>query len=85
MANLNMRIDDTLKKQAERVLAELGMNFSTATTIFLKQVVRHNGIPFDLHADPFYSVENHAHLLAAKKRMEETGGTIHELIGTDDD
>jgi DNA-damage-inducible protein J len=85
MANLNIRIDDTLKKQAESVFYELGMNLSTATTIFLKQVVRHNGIPFELRIDPFYSSENQAHLIAAKKRMEKTGGTVHELIGESDD
>ena len=80
MANLNIRIDDNLKRQAEHVFSELGMSTTTATTIFLKQVVRHNGIPFDLRVDPFYSAENQAHLLAAKKRMEDTGGTVHDLI-----
>lgn len=48
MANLNIRIDDDLKKQAENMFAELGMNMSTAMTVFLKQAVRYGGIPFDL-------------------------------------
>ena len=43
MANINIRIDDALKQQADAVLAELGMNMTTATTVFLKQLVRHNG------------------------------------------
>jgi DNA-damage-inducible protein J len=85
MANLNIRVDDTLKKQAENVFSELGLNLSTATTIFLKQVVRYNGIPFELRADPFYSAENQSHLLSARKRMEQTGGTVHEIIETSDD
>lgn len=80
MANLNIRVDDTLKKQAEMIFSDLGLNLSTATTMFLKQVVRHNGIPFELRADPFYSVENQARLLIAKERMEKNGGTVHELI-----
>ncbi|MDR0996564.1 MAG: type II toxin-antitoxin system RelB/DinJ family antitoxin, partial [Zoogloeaceae bacterium] len=50
-----MRIDDSLKQQAETVLAEIGLNLSTATTVFLKQVVRQHGIPFEVRADPFYS------------------------------
>ena len=37
MANINIRIDDALKQQADAVLAELGMNMTTATTVFLKQ------------------------------------------------
>ena len=85
MANLNIRIDDTLKKQAEVICSDLGISLSTATTMFFKQVVRYNGIPFELRADPFYSAENQARLLAAKERMEQTGGTVHELIEVDDD
>lgn len=85
MANLNIRVDDTLKKQAEIIFSDIGISLSAATTIFLKQVVRHNGIPFELRADPFYSAENQARLLAAKERMESTGGIVHELIEVDDD
>lgn len=85
MANLNIRIDDTLKKQAEIVFSDLGLSLSAATTIFLKQVVRCNGIPFELRADPFCSAGNMERLLAAKNRMEKTGGTVHEIIEVDDD
>ena len=79
MANLNIRVDDTLKQQAELIFSDLGITLSAATTIFLKQVVRCNGIPFELRA------ENQARLLKSKERMEKTGGTIHELIEVDDD
>ncbi|MDE6365197.1 MAG: type II toxin-antitoxin system RelB/DinJ family antitoxin [Lachnospiraceae bacterium] len=85
MANLNIRVDDTLKKQAEAIFSELGINLSVATTMFLKQVVRYNGIPFELRVDPFYSAQNQARLMAAKERMERTGGTVHDLIEADDD
>ena len=85
MANLNIRVDDTLKKQAEAIFSELGINLSVATTMFLKQVVRYNGIPFELRVDPFYSSENQKRLLEAKERMEKNGGTVHELIEVDDD
>lgn len=85
MANLNIRVDDTLKQQAELIFSDLGITLSAATTMFLKQVVRYNGIPFELRADPFYSAENQARLLASKERMEKTGGTVHELIEVDDD
>lgn len=85
MANLNIRVDDALKKQAERVFSDLGISLTAATTMFLKQVVRCNGIPFELRADPFYSTENQARLLVSKERMEKGGGTVHELIEVDDD
>lgn len=85
MANLNIRVDDALKKQAEMVFSELGISLSAATTIFLKQVVRHNGIPFELRIDPFYSAENQSRLLISKERMDNSGGTVHELLEADDD
>lgn len=85
MANLNIRVDDTLKKQAERVFSDLGISLSAATTIFLKQVVRYNGIPFELRADPFYSIENQSRLQISKERMEQNGGTVHEPIEVEND
>ncbi len=85
IANLNIRVDDTLKRQAEAIFSELGINLSVATTMFLKQVVRYNGIPFELRIDPFYSAQNQARLLTAKERMESAGGTVHDLIEVDDD
>ena len=80
MANINIRIDNKLKGDAEAIFDNLGISMSTAVTMFLKQVVRTNGIPFELKADPFYSAENQERLMIAKARMESTGGTVHELI-----
>ncbi len=74
MASINVRVDDELKKQSEMIFEELGMNTSTAINIFLKQVIRSNGIPFTVQADPFYSVENQAHLLQQKKEWKKAKG-----------
>ena len=63
MANVNIRVDDTLKKKAEKIFSELGLSMSTATNVFYKQVVRYGGIQFDLSiSDPFYSAGNQTHL-----------------------
>ena len=51
MANINIRIDDSLKKEAEAIFANIGMTASTAIHLFYKQVVRTHSIPFDLIAD----------------------------------
>ena len=48
MAQMTVRIDDNLKVQAEMLFAEIGMPLSPAVTIFLKQAVRSNGMPFPL-------------------------------------
>lgn len=50
MANtsMNIRMDAEVKKQAEALFGEIGMNMTTAINIFLKQSIRENGIPFEL-------------------------------------
>lgn len=46
MAQINVKIDDKLKAQAEAVLNELGLTISEAIRIFLHQVVANEGLPF---------------------------------------
>ncbi len=46
--NINIKTDAELKKQAEELFSELGMNMSTALNIFLRQSVRENRIPFEI-------------------------------------
>ena len=48
MATINIRVEDNLKKQSEKIFDELGLGMTSALTIFLKAVVRNNGIPFAL-------------------------------------
>lgn len=76
MANLTVRVDDDLKRQAEEVLADSGLTMTTAINAFLTEVVLSNGIPFALQADPFFSAENQRRLRIAKERMEQKGGTV---------
>ena len=45
-ATLNLRVNPTLKQDAESVLSRLGIPMSTAVDIFLNQVVLSGGIPF---------------------------------------
>ena len=45
-ATLNLRVNPTLKKDAESVLGRLGVPMSIAVDMFLNQVVLTGGIPF---------------------------------------
>ena len=47
-ATLNLRINPTLKQDAEKVLGRLGIPMSTAVDMFLNQVVLVGGIPFSV-------------------------------------
>lgn len=55
-ANINIKTNSELKKQAESLFADLGMNMTTAFNIFMHQAVRENRIPFEISRDP-YSLE----------------------------
>ena len=45
---LTIRLDETLKAEAEDVFEDIGLNFSTAITSFLKKCVAVGGMPFEL-------------------------------------
>lgn len=49
--NINFKTDTFLKKQAEALFSDLGMNMTTALNIFLRQAVRENRIPFEITRD----------------------------------
>ena len=79
--NLNIRIDEDLKRKAEAVFSELGLNLSTAMNIFLRYSVRYGGIPFDLR------IENpNAETLSAiddvnnNRNMSKTFDSVNSLM-----
>ncbi len=47
-ANLYARIEPDLKNQAEAILSALGIPASSAITMFYKQIVLQNGLPFEV-------------------------------------
>lgn len=49
--NVNIRMDADLKTQFETFCNEVGMNMTTAFTIFAKRTVRENRLPFEVSAD----------------------------------
>ena len=51
-ANLYARIEPEVKEQAEMILAALGIPASNAITMFYKQIILNNGLPFDVKLPP---------------------------------
>ena len=45
---LNLRVNPTVKRNAEDVLSKLGMTMSTAIDIYLNQIALTGGIPFSV-------------------------------------
>ena len=71
---------ETLEKFCE----DTGMNVSVCINMFVKEVLRHHKLPFEVATDPFYSKEHMEELekrvadMRAGKNMHE-----HELIEAD--
>lgn len=60
--SLNVKVDPVLKSEADSLARDLGMNLTTAVTVYLKKFVSERRIPFEISADPFYHPANIAHL-----------------------
>ena len=80
----NISIDADIKKKAQEMLADFGLDLSTAVNMFLRQMIREKAIPFEIRQD----VPNAATLaaLAEAEEMEKhpeltkTYGNVDELM-----
>ena len=67
---VNIRMDEDLKKSMENTCQLLGMNMTTAFTIFAKKMSREKRIPFEVSVDPFYSEGNMAAIDEAAEQIK---------------
>ena len=76
---LNLRVNPTIKQQAEDVLKQLGVPMATAVDMFLRQISLTGGIPFDvtlpkvpaaINADAMTVEQLRAELMAGYKDMK---------------
>lgn len=83
--SVTIRMDEGLKRQAEMIFDEMGMNMTTAMTVFAKAVVRQGKIPFEIAVDPILAGGNERYLREAIAALNAGRGTAHELIQEPDD
>jgi DNA-damage-inducible protein J len=68
--NISFRIDEDLKEEGEKLFKELGMNMTTALTIFIKQSVRERKIPFQINLG-VPSIETLEAIVEAEKMLKD--------------
>ena len=80
--NVNIKMDEDVKKRMERACAEMGLSMSAAFTMFAKKVGREYRIPFEVSAGPFYSESNMNYLRRVISDIESRKAVLkeHELI-----
>ncbi|RRD69347.1 MULTISPECIES: type II toxin-antitoxin system RelB/DinJ family antitoxin [unclassified Desulfovibrio] len=79
MANLQIRLDDSLKNQAQAVVQDMGLDLSAAVRLFLAQMVKENGLPFRPTNEPFYSAKNQEVLRRSAAQIE-SGQTVTKSL-----
>ncbi len=76
----NISLDEDLKRDAQALFAEFGMDLTTAVTIFLKQSLREGRIPFSIHKVKEQSTyqmhrpNEQSHLMAVVDEVERRMG-----------
>lgn len=78
---LQVRIDSDLRKQADALFTNAGLDLSSAVRLFLRQSVIRQRLPFEVIADdPFFSEANQRVLKESIRSLERGEGQVHELI-----
>lgn len=78
MTTINVRVDDDVKRQANTLFAELGLDMSTAINLFLHRAIAEEGLPFEVKRHP------NSETLAALKELEAIkNGTLQAKRYTD--
>lgn len=85
---IQVRVEEDLKKNAEVVLNNLGLDMPSAIRIFLTKVVSTNSIPFELKNSPYtvngFTPEFEEEVLRAEADTEDIGSfdNAEDLIAT---
>ncbi len=73
----NISIDADVKKQAQELFADLGLDLSTAINIYLKKAISEQGIPFDVTREVPNSVTMKA--IADSENREDVYGPFDSV------
>ncbi len=79
MAQMSFRINDSIKKDFEKICEELGLNPTTALTIFIKKMCREHRIPFEVslyNSDTLKILDE----TTRNQNLSQTFDTVDELF-----
>lgn len=81
---MTFRVDDSLKKDFDKLCDEFGLSNTAALTIFMKTMVRERRIPFEIRTEPLDEVATKGRLAfwalrAEARRNGLTDMTLEEI------
>jgi DNA-damage-inducible protein J len=80
---LRVRIDESIKQEADKIFEDMGMSTASAVRLFLRQSIISRKLPFQPVAqeeDGFYGKANLKRLRSAIAQLKRGEGQVHELI-----
>lgn len=82
-AVIQVRIDETVKRQAVAVLNNIGMDASTAINVFFRQIIEENGLPFqpkqaNFNAETFAAIKESDNMV--KNGTSELYTSVDEMF-----
>ncbi|MCL1866998.1 MAG: type II toxin-antitoxin system RelB/DinJ family antitoxin [Oscillospiraceae bacterium] len=87
--NLTIRIDEGIKREAEILFNNIGLNMTSAINVFFRQAVREQAIPFELKPyDDYYSgerLDRILHSIEQAKHGEVVMKSLAELEAMESD
>ena len=83
-STVNIRMDEDIKREFDRVCNELGINMSIAINILAKKMIREERIPFEVSVDPFYAKSNTEALRRSAKQIEDGQVVIRSMKELED-
>ena len=82
-ANVNVRIQENIKKQAEEILKTIGISRATAIDIFYRQIILNKGIPFSLTIPKSLPIkemdEQEFNTMIGKGYLQAITGQTHDI------
>ena len=79
-AMIRARMEPALKKDAEQVLADVGLSPTDAIRLFYRQIALHKGLPFEVRVP---NAETRAAIDQARSRKKlKSFKTASDLLGT---
>ena len=83
---IQVRVEESLRKDAEALFKDLGLDMPSAVRLFLKQSLLQRGIPFAIvKPDDFYNEYNQQILAKSIEQLNAGTGKTHELIEVADE
>ena len=82
---INVQVNKKDKERATTILKDLGLNMSTAINIFVKQIIKTNGLPFEVTnpkptKELLEAIQEGEDILSGKVKTKKYH-SVKELIG----